>query len=54
MAGFKDVKARLLVANLTNNESIYYVYGATNFGNGTDAFMTLPGRSYMVTLSADF
>lgn len=53
-AGLRNIRTRLKVANLSNNESIYYVYGATQFGGGTDMFMTLPGRSYMVTVSADF
>jgi len=51
-AGFKDLKVRLTVANLSNKESVYYVYGATL--SGTDMFMTLPGRSYNVGISADF
>ncbi len=51
-AGVKDVKLRFLVSDLSNNESIYYVYGATL--SGTDMFMTLPGRSYMLGGSVDF
>ncbi len=51
-AGVKDVKIRFLVSDLSNNESIYYVYGATL--GGTDMFMTLPGRSYMLGGSVDF
>jgi len=51
-AGFKDIKVRLNVSNLSNNESIYFVYGATL--SGTDMFMTLPGRAYSLGLSADF
>jgi iron complex outermembrane receptor protein len=50
--GFKDIKARLNVSDLANNHSIYFVYGATL--GGTDMFMTLPGRAYSITLSADF
>ncbi len=51
-AGVKDVKLRFLVSDLSNNQSIYYVYGATL--SGTDMFMTLPGRSYMLGGSVDF
>jgi iron complex outermembrane recepter protein len=51
-AGVKDVKVRFQVSDLSNSESIYYVYGATL--SGTDMFMTLPGRSYSLGLSADF
>jgi iron complex outermembrane receptor protein len=51
-SGLKDVKVRLVVSNLANNEAVYYVYGASL--SGTDMFMTLPGRSYMLGLSADF
>ncbi len=51
-AGVKDVTARLQVSDLGNNESIYYVYNATL--SGTDEFMTLPGRSYSLGLSANF
>jgi len=53
-AGMKDLKVRLNASNLSNNTTVYYVYGAAGFGNGNDAFMTLPGRSYAVSLAADF
>jgi len=58
--GIKDVKFRLLVSDLSNNQSIYYVYGNTTgigtpqYHGGQDAFMTLPGRGYSFSLSADF
>jgi len=51
-SGMKDAKIKLVVSDLSNNQTVYYVYGATL--SGTDEFMTLPGRSYMVSLSADF
>lgn len=51
-SGIKDVKLRLTVSNLANKQSIYYVYGASL--SGTDMFMTMPGRSYNVGVSADF
>ena len=50
--GAKAVHAKLTVNNLSNNRSIYYVYGGTI--SGADEFMTLPGRAYMLSLSADF
>lgn len=52
-AGFKDLKLRFEVANLSNKTSIYYVYGASLDGT-QDAFMTLPGRAYSLGISADF
>ena len=38
--------------NLSDNRAQYDVYGANLAGK--DDFMTLPGRAYSVTLSADF
>ena len=52
-SGVKDVKLRLNVSDLANNQSIYYVYGSS-LATGSDMFMTLPGRSYAVTVAADF
>jgi iron complex outermembrane receptor protein len=51
IAGLKDLKVRVNVSNLTNHRQAYYVYGS-NF-NGDDMFMTLPGRSYMLSLSTN-
>jgi iron complex outermembrane receptor protein len=50
--GVKDAKLRLLVSDLSNNQTAYYVYNAAM--SGADEFMTLPGRSYTLTVSADF
>jgi len=51
-AGIKDFKVHLTVSDIANNQSIYYAYGNTL--NNVDMFMTLPGRSYMLGMSADF
>lgn len=51
--GAKDVKIRFSVSNLANNRALYYLYGSNLIGT-QDAWMTLPGRAYMVGLAADF
>lgn len=52
-AGAKDVKVKLNVYNLSDNREQYYTYGG-NLAGDLDAWMTLPGRSYMLSLAADF
>ena len=51
-AGAKAAHVKFGVNNLSDNRAQYYVYGANLAGK--DDFMTLPGRAYSVTLSADF
>jgi iron complex outermembrane receptor protein len=52
LPGMRNARVQLNVADMANNRSVYYVYNANIAGN--DDFMTLPGRSYMLRLSADF
>ncbi len=51
-AGAKAVHVRVGIDNLSDNRAQYFVYGSNLAG--ADEFMTLPGRAYSVTLSADF
>jgi len=51
-AGFKNIKLKLNVGNLFNKQQIYVVGGPTL--SGVDTFYSLPGRSYMVTTTANF
>ncbi len=52
-AGLKDVKVRLDVSDLFNNQSLYYTTGGAAI-IGYDTFMALPGRAYTLGVSADF